>query len=99
MWHCTWLVNSAAHTWGYRTWAIADRSTNNWWVALATYGEGWHNNHHAFLRSAAHGLAWWEMDLTYWTIRGLAALRLASKIQLPSARQKGLARGPTAAAA
>ena len=88
MWHCTWLVNSASHTWGYRTWAVQDRSTNNWWVAFFTYGEGWHNNHHAFLRSARHGLAWWEVDLTYLTIRAMALLGLASKIQLPTPAQK-----------
>ena len=88
MWHCTWLVNSAAHTWGYRTWAVEDKSTNNWWVALLTYGEGWHNNHHAFPRSAAHGLKWWELDLTYFTVRALTAVGLASDIQLPSLEQK-----------
>ncbi|MBI1953899.1 MAG: fatty acid desaturase [Candidatus Omnitrophica bacterium] len=87
VWHCTWLVNSAAHIWGYRKWATGDRSTNNGWVALLTYGEGWHNNHHAFLRSAAHGLRWWEMDLTYFTIRLLALLGLAGGIQLPKPEQ------------
>ena len=100
MWHATWLVNSAAHTWGYRIWATSDQSTNNWWVALLTYGEGWHNNHHAFPRSAAHGLKWWEMDLTYFTIRLLAALQVASNIQLPSLQQRQrLAREPAAVAA
>ena len=100
MWHCTWLVNSASHTWGYRIWATEDQSTNNWWVALLTYGEGWHNNHHAFLRSAAHGLAWWEFDFTYLTIRALAALGLASKIQLPQPQQRAqMALRPTAIAA
>lgn len=88
MWHATWLVNSAAHTWGYRVWATEDRSTNNWWVGLLTYGEGWHNNHHAFLRSAAHGLRWWELDLTYLTVRLLAALGLVRKIQLPTLEQR-----------
>ncbi|PIQ82200.1 MAG: acyl-CoA desaturase [Candidatus Omnitrophica bacterium CG11_big_fil_rev_8_21_14_0_20_64_10] len=83
VWHCTWFVNSAAHIWGYRTWAVEDQSTNNWWVAFLTYGEGWHNNHHAFLRSARHGLASWEWDPTWWTIQGLAAVGLADKIQLP----------------
>ncbi|MBI3292930.1 MAG: fatty acid desaturase [Elusimicrobia bacterium] len=94
VWHCTWLVNSASHIWGYRTWATSDQSTNNWWVAFLTYGEGWHNNHHAFLRSARHGLAWWEIDLTYMTIRLLTALGLASHLQLPSAQQKARAREP-----
>lgn len=88
MWHSTWFVNSAAHIWGYRTWAPGDRSTNNWWVALLTYGEGWHNNHHAFPRSAAHGLRWWELDVTYLTIRVLSILGFASSIQLPSKEQQ-----------
>ncbi len=100
VWHATWFVNSAAHTWGYRTWAAGDQSTNNWWVAVLTYGEGWHNNHHAFPRSAAHGLKWWEMDMTYFTIRLLAALKMASNIQLPSLQQKQrMAREPAAVAA
>ncbi len=100
MWHATWLVNSASHKWGYRIWATGDQSTNNWWVALLTYGEGWHNNHHAFLRSAAHGLNWWELDATYFTIRTLATLRLAWNIQLPSPQQRQrLARAPAAVAA
>ena len=100
VWHITWLVNSAAHTWGYRTWAAGDQSTNNWWVALLTYGEGWHNNHHAFPRSAAHGLQWWELDLTYFTIRALCALQLGWDVQLPTLKQRErLARQPTAVAA
>ena len=100
MWHSTWLVNSASHTWGYRTWAINDQSTNNWWVAFLTYGEGWHNNHHAFPRSAAHGLRWWEVDLTHFTIRALAGLGLADRIQIPTLEQRErLARQPAAVAA
>ena len=66
--HSTWLVNSASHVWGYRSHVTRDRSTNLWWVALLTYGEGWHNNHHAFQTSAKHGLRWWEIDLTYVSI-------------------------------
>ena len=75
--HSTWLVNSASHLWGYRNYPTRDDSRNNWWVALLTYGEGWHNNHHAHPRMAKHGHKWWEVDLTFWTIRGLAALGLA----------------------
>ena len=63
--HSTWLVNSASHVWGYRSHPTRDRSTNLWWVALLTYGEGWHNNHHAYQTSARHGLRWWEVDMTY----------------------------------
>ena len=100
MWHATWLVNSAAHVWGYRTWASQDQSTNNWFVALLTYGEGWHNNHHAFPRSAAHGLRWWEVDLTHMTVRLLSLAGLATNIQIPSVEQrKRLARAPAAIAA
>ena len=58
--HATWLVNSATHKWGSRRFATRDDSTNNWWVALLTFGEGWHNNHHAHPTSARHGLAWYE---------------------------------------
>jgi stearoyl-CoA desaturase (delta-9 desaturase) len=83
VYHCTWLVNSAAHIWGYRTYETNEGSTNNWLVAVLTYGEGWHNNHHAYLHSAAHGLRWWETDLTYITIKLLALLKLARRIRLP----------------
>ena len=58
--HATWLVNSATHKWGARRFETRDDSTNNWWVALLTFGEGWHNNHHAHPTSARHGLAWYE---------------------------------------
>jgi stearoyl-CoA desaturase (delta-9 desaturase) len=76
-------VNSAAHTWGYQSYSTNDRSTNCWWVALLSFGEGWHNNHHAFPRSAAHGLRWWELDLTYLTIRTFEVLGLAKNIVVP----------------
>jgi fatty-acid desaturase len=82
--HCTWLVNSAAHASGYQTFRTEDRSTNCWWVALLSFGEGWHNNHHAFPFSARHGLRWFEFDMTWLFIRGLAILRLARNIKLPS---------------
>ncbi len=83
VYHCTWFVNSATHKFGYRTYDAGDRSTNCWWVALLTYGEGWHNNHHAFQYSARHGLQWWEFDVTWMTIRGLELLGLATKVKLP----------------
>ena len=83
MLHTTWLVNSATHVWGYRTYSTRDHSTNLWWVALLTFGEGWHNNHHAFPTSARQGLEWWELDLTYAAIRVLSALGLAYAVKLP----------------
>lgn len=84
VYHCTWFVNSATHKFGYRSHEAGDHSTNCWWVALLTYGEGWHNNHHAFQYSARHGLKWWEFDMTWMTIRLLQSLGLATKVKLPA---------------
>jgi len=80
--HCTWFVNSATHKFGYRTYDSNDRSKNCWWVALVTYGEGWHNNHHAYQYSARHGMKWWEIDFTWMTIQFLQLLGLAQKVKL-----------------
>ncbi len=66
--HVTWCVNSASHIWGYRNYETDDDSRNNWWVGLLAFGEGWHNNHHAFQRMAKQGHRWWEIDITYWAI-------------------------------
>jgi len=82
VWHCTWLVNSATHKFGYRSHESGDRSTNCWWVALLVFGEGWHNNHHAFQYSARHGLEWWEIDLTWMTIQILEFVGLAKNVKL-----------------
>lgn len=67
--HATWLVNSAAHMWGYKNYETTDDSRNNWLVALVTFGEGWHNNHHAYPRMAKQGHRWWELDPTFAVIR------------------------------
>lgn len=83
VYHCTWFVNSATHKFGYKTYDAGDLSTNCWWVALTTYGEGWHNNHHAFQYSARHGMAWWEIDITWMTIQLLSLVGLAKNIKLP----------------
>jgi stearoyl-CoA desaturase (delta-9 desaturase) len=80
--HATWFVNSATHTWGYRMWRTNEDSRNLWWVGLVAWGEGWHNTHHAFPRSARHGFEWWELDATWIVIRALAALGLATDIHL-----------------
>ncbi len=85
--HCTWLVNSATHLWGKRRFQTTDDSRNNWWVALLTFGEGWHNNHHAYPRSARHGLVRRELDVSWLQIRLLAALGIARDLQLPTASQ------------
>ncbi|KAL5697951.1 hypothetical protein ACHQM5_029047 [Ranunculus cassubicifolius] len=88
VYHITWLVNSACHVWGSQSWNTGDLSRNNWWVALLAFGEGWHNNHHAFEFSARHGLEWWEIDLTWYTVRILQALGLATDVKIPSEAQK-----------
>ena len=80
--HATWLVNSATHLWGRRRFETRDESRNNWWVALLSGGEGWHNNHHAHPVSARHGLAWYEIDPNFWGIWLLARLGLAKKIRV-----------------
>ncbi|MDQ6781567.1 MAG: fatty acid desaturase [Candidatus Eremiobacteraeota bacterium] len=94
VYHITWLVNSAAHRFGYRSFRTGDRSTNCWWVALLTWGEGWHNNHHAFPFSARHGLQWYEFDVSWFTIRLLKALRLARAVRLPTAAMLERLRAP-----
>ena len=80
--HATWLVNSATHLWGRRRFETDDNSRNSWWVALLTWGEGWHNNHHAHPTSARHGLAWYEVDFNWWGIRVLQLLRLAKGVKV-----------------
>jgi len=81
--HVTWLVNSAAHKWGYRNTETKDQSTNNWVVALLTFGEGWHNNHHAMPRSASFARRWFELDLGFLIIRSLERLGLVWDVVVP----------------
>ena len=78
--HATWMVNSITHIWGSRRFATHDLSTNNWWVAILTFGEGWHNNHHAHPVSARHGIAWYEVDFNWYGIWMLKKLRLARHV-------------------
>ncbi|WP_269614293.1 acyl-CoA desaturase [Prochlorococcus marinus] len=85
VYHITWLVNSATHCWGTIAYESGDNSKNNKWVAALTFGEGWHNNHHAFPNSAKHGLQRKQIDLTWQHIRFLKAIGLAKKIRLPAA--------------
>ena len=85
VYHITWLVNSATHCWGTIAYESGDNSKNNKWVAALTFGEGWHNNHHAFPNSAKHGLQRKQIDLTWQHIRFLKAIGLAKKIRLPVA--------------
>lgn len=87
VWHITWFVNSASHVWGTQTYNTGDLSRNNWWVGILAFGEGWHNNHHAFEFSARHGLEWWQVDLTWGIVSVLKALGLVTKVKLPTKTQ------------
>ena len=86
VWHITWFVNSASHVWGNQEFATGDHSRNNWWVGLLAFGEGWHNNHHAFDFSARHGLRAKQFDMTWLIVRALQGLGLATKVRLPTER-------------
>ena len=91
--HATWFVNSASHMWGGRRFNTRDESRNLWWVALMSFGEGWHNNHHAHPSSARHGLAWYELDLSWITISilkffGIAKSVRVAKVNTPQAERE-----------
>jgi len=80
VYHATWFVNSACHMWGYKNFALKDDlSTNNWWTAILTFGEGWHNNHHKYAKKSKHGLKFWEIDLTWvfiWILDKIGLLKV-----------------------
>lgn len=86
LWHSTWFINSVTHMWGYRTFQTNDNSRNLWWAAILTYGEGWHNNHHAHPNVAKAGWRWWEVDITWWSIWLLRTLGFAQKVVMPPAQ-------------
>ena len=89
--HSTWLVNSATHMWGRRRFETRDDSRNSWWVALLTFGEGWHNNHHAHPTSARHGLAWYELDHSWILISVLKFFGIAKSVKVASIRSEAAA--------
>jgi stearoyl-CoA desaturase (delta-9 desaturase) len=72
LYHCTFAINSIAHIFGTRRFDTPDHSRNNWWLAIITFGEGWHNNHHFCMASARQGLRWWEVDITYAVLKVLS---------------------------
>ena len=80
-WHFTWFVNSVNHVWGSKRFQTADDSTNNFFVAMVSFGEGWHNNHHANPTSAKHGLTWYEFDFNWMQIRILEKLGLVWNVK------------------
>ena len=83
VWHATWSVNSLSHIFGYRNYETKDNSRNNWFVALCSTGEGWHNNHHADPTSARHGHRWWEIDAAWFTIWVLEKVGLVWDVKRP----------------
>ena len=72
LYHATFLINSLAHVWGTRRYDTPDDSRNNFWLAVITLGEGWHNNHHHYRSSARQGVRWWEIDVTYYALLALS---------------------------
>ena len=86
--HITWSINSVCHVFGGRPYKSADLSTNNLLCAILGFGEGWHNNHHAFPTSARHGLTWWQVDVSWWTILLMQKLGLAWNVKIPSDQAK-----------
>lgn len=85
--HITWSVNSVCHLWGTNPFRSPDHSRNNPLIAVLAFGEGWHNNHHAFPTSARHGLRWWEFDGSYMVIRAMELVGLAWRVRTPSREQ------------
>jgi stearoyl-CoA desaturase (delta-9 desaturase) len=81
LYHATFAINSIAHVWGSRRFATGDDSRNNWWLAILTLGEGWHNNHHYCMSSARQGVRWWEIDVTYTALRALEAIGVARDLR------------------
>jgi len=95
--HVTWSVNSVCHFFGRRRFDVEDQSTNVFWLAIPSFGESWHHNHHAFPRSAAHGLRWWEVDISAMLIRGMRRVGLAWDVVeiAPERQQQKLMQQPS----
>jgi len=89
VWQSTFLVNSLSHIVGTRRFETTDDSRNNWFVALLTFGEGWHNNHHAYQSSCRQGFRWWELDLTFYILKALSWVGLVWDLREPPARLLG----------
>lgn len=88
LYHGTFTINSLAHRWGTRRYATKDNSRNNFWLALLTMGEGWHNNHHHYPVAAKQGFYWWEIDMTYYLLRAMSALGLVWDLKPVPVKQR-----------
>lgn len=82
-WHVTFMVNSVCHRWGSQPYDTGDASTNNVFIGVLGFGEGWHNNHHFYPSSARHGLRWWQVDVSWYTIRLMEMIGLVQDAKLP----------------
>lgn len=83
VWHSTFMINSLAHVFGTRRYETSDTSRNNWFLALLTFGEGWHNNHHYYMNSVRQGFFWWEIDISYYILRVLSWFGIVWDLKLP----------------
>jgi len=83
LWHATFTINSLAHVFGGKRYDTGDESRNNWFLALITFGEGWHNNHHHYQASAAQGFYWWEYDITYYVLKAMEKVGLVQDLRTP----------------
>jgi stearoyl-CoA desaturase (delta-9 desaturase) len=97
LYHVTFMINSLAHVHGQRRYITGDDSRNNWWLAILTLGEGWHNNHHAYMASTRQGFQWWEIDVTYHILKSFQWARIIWDLNEPPAaimnNTKPIARG------
>jgi stearoyl-CoA desaturase (Delta-9 desaturase) len=83
LWHGTFTINSLSHVYGQRRYETTDTSRNNFWLALITLGEGWHNNHHCYMSSTNQGFFWWEIDVSFYTIKALSAVGITRDLRKP----------------
>lgn len=83
LWHGTFVINSLAHLWGSRRYETSDASRNNFFLALITLGEGWHNNHHQYMSCAQQGFRWYEVDVSYWTLKTLSSFGIVWELRKP----------------
>jgi stearoyl-CoA desaturase (delta-9 desaturase) len=84
-WHGTFMINSLAHVHGRQRYVTGDESRNNWWLALITLGEGWHNNHHWYQGSTRQGFRWWEIDVTFYVLKALSWVGVVRDLKSPPA--------------
>ncbi len=81
LYHGTFLINSLAHIWGTKRFPTKDESRNNFWLAVVTMGEGWHNNHHHYMSSVRQGIRWWEVDVTFYVLKALSWIGITRELR------------------